>query len=206
MKTRRGWFGVLSLLWFLAVAIVAHTGEMVSPENGFRMVWPSRWERLTQGVNPSVALCLMAGKETQALQLIILPDIPSPDAFLKPADVPQKFLGAVDGKNLLGDSLVKIGGTPARRMIYRQKDDGVAVFTIVVAQNRAYLLIGTFKGMPQKAAEKAYDSLLAGFRLEAATTNQARHPAPTPTAGSAPPPPPTGPTTPATGNDFGSDF
>ncbi len=185
---------LLSLLG-LAVAVGAHAGEMVSAEHGFRMVWPDRWQRLTQGSPANVHLFLTTALQTEALTVIIVPDTPSADPFLNGKGIPQQFMPAVSGKEVLADTSARIAGEPARRLVYRQLDKGIAVMSIVVAQDRAYLLIGTFKGMKQRQAERNYDALMAGFRLEA------------PARPAGPPAPGTPvPAVPSPSGDFGSDF
>lgn len=204
---------VLLALLVLAVAVGARAGEMANPEQGFRMVWPDRWQRLSEGAPAHVHLFLTTARETECLTLIIVPDTTNADPLLKGKETPQKFLPSVNGKEVLGDSPARISGQPARRLIYRQQDNGIAIMSIVVAHQRAYLLIGTFKGMKQRQAERSYDALLAGFRLEAPTTptappTAATSPSADPVKPAPPSPParPATPVTPAAPTDFGSDF
>ncbi|RCK78151.1 MAG: hypothetical protein OZSIB_1800 [Candidatus Ozemobacter sibiricus] len=196
---------MLGMLLLTAWSVV-QAGEFVCPEHGFQMVWPSRWEQLTGGSHPNLPLFLSAARETQAFMVLINPDVAQAAPFLQPKDIPLKFMDSVSGKEVLADTPGKVAGVPARRVVYRQTDDGIAVLSIVVAQHRAYLLIGTFKGMKQKAAEQTYDSLLPGFRLTGVpAVTPARPPAPVqttpPVQTSTPPPLPPPPSGPG-GSDF----
>lgn len=197
---------IMLLLCYIMLTSAATTqaGELVSAEHGFRMVWADRWKRVTQGESDNVPLFLLTEKETEALTIIIHPDIPVAEPFLKEAKVPQMFIESVSGKELLGDSVTKVDAVPARRMVFRQMDDGIAVFTVVPARGKGYMLIGTFKGMKQAQAERSYDALLKGLRLEApAASNPPKTTTTTTTTNNTTP---ARPASTSSDDDFGSDF
>jgi|GEM_PF-2725278 len=193
---------LLSCLLLLFSAGIVHAGELVSAEHGFRMVWADRWNRVTQGESANVPLFLLTEKETEALTIIVHPDVPVAEPFLNEAKTPQMFIESVNGKELLGDSVTKVDAVPARRMVFRQMDDGIAVFTVVPARGKGYMLIGTFKGMKQAQAERSYDALLKGFRLEAPAASNPPKTTTTTTNNTTP----ARPASTSSDDDFGSDF